>query len=216
VRTHYDEPMSYWEHRKPVQRARAVDIDAVARASRDALDAGGLRALTLRAVAGELGVAPASLYSRVSGVEDLFDLALDAALGEDSEVRDCLERDDLHRILLAFFGHLIRHPWACHVIGFRAPRGPHYLHLSERLCTLLEEAGSSDPLTASYALSNFVIGSAMTAPISGDERAAPVDERIAPHYAALHARHRADPQLADPQLIVDSGLSALLAQLTRA
>ena len=203
--------MSYWEHRKPVQRARAVDIAAVARASCDALDAGGLRALTLRTVAGDLGVAPASLYSRVSGVEDLFDLALDAALGDDADLGEALEHDDLHPILLAFFRHLLRHPWACQVIGFRAPRGPHYLRLSERLCVLLDTAGITDPLTASYALSNFIIGSAMTAPISGHERSAPVDEQAAPRYAALHAQHHADPEL-----IVESGLSALLAQFTRA
>ena len=57
--------MSYWDHRKPVRRARAVDVEAIAGESVGLLDAGGLRALTVRAVAARLGVAPASLYSRV-------------------------------------------------------------------------------------------------------------------------------------------------------
>ena len=69
--------MSYWEHRKPVRRLRAVDIVEVARASVRLLDEGGLRALTLRSVAQQVGVAPASLYSRVESVDDLFDLALE-------------------------------------------------------------------------------------------------------------------------------------------
>ncbi|WGH84265.1 MULTISPECIES: TetR family transcriptional regulator [Auritidibacter] len=54
--------MTYWEHPKPVQRLRAVDIQDLARASVRLLDAGGLKALTLRAVAQDIGVAPASLY----------------------------------------------------------------------------------------------------------------------------------------------------------
>ena len=68
--------MSYWEHRKPVQRHRAVNIAEVARASGRLLDEGGLKALTMRAVAQQVGVAPASLYSRVESVDDLFDLSL--------------------------------------------------------------------------------------------------------------------------------------------
>lgn len=50
--------MGYWDHRKPVRRARAVDVEAIARESVELLDAGGLRALTIRAVAARLGVAP--------------------------------------------------------------------------------------------------------------------------------------------------------------
>ncbi|MDN5724089.1 MAG: TetR/AcrR family transcriptional regulator, partial [Corynebacterium sp.] len=71
--------MSYWDHRKPVRRARAVNIEAIARESVELLDAGGLRSLTVRAVAARLGVAPASLYSRLESADDLFDLALDQA-----------------------------------------------------------------------------------------------------------------------------------------
>lgn len=48
--------MGYWDHRKPVRRARAVDVEAIARESVELLDAGGLRALTIRAVAARLGV----------------------------------------------------------------------------------------------------------------------------------------------------------------
>ena len=74
--------MSYWEHRKPVQRHRTVDIAEVARASGRLLDEGGLKTLTMRAVAQQVGVAPASLYSRVESVDDLFDLALDVVLAD--------------------------------------------------------------------------------------------------------------------------------------
>ncbi|MBB4663111.1 TetR/AcrR family transcriptional regulator C-terminal domain-containing protein [Conexibacter arvalis] len=196
--------MSYWERRKPVLRARAVDVGEVASAAVALLDEGGLRALTLRAVAGRLGVAPASLYSRLSSVDDLFDLALDDALGGDPEIRRALAGAEVDELMLAYYRHLVQHRWACQVIAMRAPRGPNYLRLSERICVLLAGEGLSDPLGAAYALSNFVIGSATTAPVVDDERSAPVDEDVAPLYARLHVEHDVNAEE-----IVIAGLVAL-------
>lgn len=180
----------------------------VARAAAALLDEGGLRALTVRAVAGRLGVAPASLYSRVESVDDLYDLALDFTLG-DPTIEQAVGGADLPTLMLAYFRHLAQHRWACQVIGMRAPRGPNYLLLSERIIALLEEIGAQDPLGASYSLSNFVIGSAMTAPMSDDERAAAVDPSIAPRYARLHDVHDIDAEA-----IFTAGLAALRLQIT--
>jgi len=196
--------MSYWEHRKPVRRARAVDVGEVGRAAVALLDEGGLRALTLRAVAARLGVAPASLYSRVESVDDLFDLALDEALGRDPAIRRALAGADLDALMSACYRHLVRHRWACQVIAMRAPRGPNYLRLSERICLLLAGEGVEDPLSAAYALSNFVIGCATTAPVVDDERSVPVDAELAPLYARLHAAHDVAAET-----IVVAGLVAL-------
>ncbi|WP_193072416.1 TetR/AcrR family transcriptional regulator [Brevibacterium sp. FME37] len=197
--------MSYWDHRKPMQRARAVDVEAIARESVGLLDAGGLRALTVRAVAARLGVAPASLYSRLNSADDLFDLALDQALTDDEYVQRGMGEMGIQDLMLAFHRHLLRHPWACQVIGFHAPRGPSYLRLSERMCSLLADVNVPDPLSTSYALSNFVIGSATTTPVSDDERSRPVDASIAPLYGKLHAEH-----VDSAHQIVATGLAALL------
>ena len=198
--------MSYWEHRKPVHRSRAVDVRDIARISVELLNEGGLRALTIRTVAAQLEVAPASLYSRIASVDDLFDLALDEALGQDAQVQQAAEQAGLHALLLAWYRHLVRHPWACQVIAMRAPRGPHYLRLSDRICVLLSEGVSADPLSDAYAVSNFVIGSATTVHVAGDERNAAVDDRIAPFYASLHAEHAVDAEA-----VLNAGLRALLS-----
>src|SRR5699024_12712790 len=112
-------------------------------------------------------------------------------------------------LLIHYFHHLRGTPWAAQVITRRAPRGPNYLRLSERLCVLLEEQGAADPLGAAYALSNFVIGSAATSSIDEDELSAPVDPQFAPRYAQLHAGH-----VARSEEIVVLGISALRSALT--
>lgn len=112
--------MTYWEHPKPVQRLRAVDIQDLARASVRLLDAGGLKALTLRAVAQDIGVAPASLYSRVESVDDLYDLALDIALADDAQMAVATREAELPLLMQCFFTHLTTHRWAGQVIGMRA------------------------------------------------------------------------------------------------
>ena len=182
-----------------------MDVDTLADHAVALCDSGGLRALTVRAAASSLGVAPASLYSRVDSGDDLFDLALDRVLGSDLSMAVAIEDGDLRALLLAYFRHLERHGWACQIIGMRAPRGPNYLRLSENLVSLLNDGGVVDPLGASYALSNLVIGSAMTAPIAGDEQSTDVDASAAPLYARLH-EHRT----AEAESIVASAVDALL------
>ncbi|OFT98252.1 TetR family transcriptional regulator [Brevibacterium sp. HMSC22B09] len=178
----------------------------VARVSAKLLDEGGLRALTLRSVAQKVGVAPASLYSRVDSVDDLFDLALDAALADDPLMSEAIHSADLPDLMQAFFVHLTTHRWAGQVIGMRAPRGPAYLTLSERMCVLLEQAGIPDPLGTAYRLSNLVIGSALTAPMAPDEKRVVIDPGQAPTYARLHTAHHISPQE-----ILAEGIKALLS-----
>lgn len=197
--------MSYWDNSKPVQRQRAVDVAEIARASITLLDDGGPRALTLRAVAQSVGVAPASLYSRVRSVEDLYDLALDFALAGDSTMQAAISDASMPDLMMAFFRHLVSHRWAGQVIGMRAPRGPAYMRLSDRMCVLLAQAGAEDPLGSAYRLSNFVIGSALTAPMAANEKQAPIDAEQAPTYARLHREHGISPEV-----ILADGISSLL------
>ncbi len=191
--------MSYWTDRPPVRRTRALDAEGIARAAVTLLDEHGVEALTLRAVAAALEVAPSSLYSRVRSLEDVLDLALDSALGADAALQEIVHADStgaavLDELLLRHFRHLRRHPWALQVLPRRALRGPQHLALSERLCRLLEHEGARDPLAAAYALSNLVIGSAMTGALDAEELSAPVDARLAPAYARLHGAGAAESE----------------------
>lgn len=77
--------MSYWADPKPVRRIRAVAVGEMAREAVALLDEGGITALTIRALAGRLRVAPPSLHSRIESVDDLLDLALDHALERDAQ-----------------------------------------------------------------------------------------------------------------------------------
>ena len=183
-----------------------MDIVEVARASVRLLDEGGLRALTLRSVAQQVGVAPASLYSRVESVDDLFDLALDTALADDPVMSESIRNADLPALMHALFAHLTTHRWAGQVIGMRAPRGPAYLALSERMCVLLEQAGTPDPLGTAYRLSNLVIGASLTAPMASDEKRVAIDPDQAPTYARLHATHHISSRE-----ILSDGITALLS-----
>ena len=67
--------------RGPGQRA-GLDTDQVLAAARAVLREDGIDALSLRAVARRLGVAPNTLYSHVAGKDGLLDLVLDDVLGE--------------------------------------------------------------------------------------------------------------------------------------
>lgn len=202
--------MSYWDHCKPVQRQRLVAIDEIARASVALLDEGGLRSLTLRAVSQRLGVAAASLYSRVESVDDLFDLGLDRALQDDADMQAAIDYEGIAALMHSFFRHLSAHRWAGLVIAMRAPRGPAYTRLSERMCVLLEGAGASDPLGVAYRLSNLVIGSALTAPMATDETESPIDQYLAPTYARLHQQNSLSPELN-----LAAGVDALLEPIER-
>ena len=101
---------------------------------------------------------------------------------------------------------LTTHRWAGQVIGMRAPRGPAYLALSERMCVLLEQAGTPDPLGTAYRLSNLVIGASLTAPMASDEKRVAIDPDQAPTYARLHATHHISPRE-----ILSDGITALLS-----
>lgn len=198
--------MGYWTQPRAVQRDRAVRAEDLGRVACQILDTQGRAALTTRAVATRLGVAPASLYSRIREVDDLTDLALDHALGADASVAQAMDGTDLVTLLTVWHDHLLRHPWAVSQVARRPPLGPSYLALSDRLCELALELGEPDPLALTYAMSNYTLGCALTRSATTSEPELPPGMLDgAPHLAA--AQSRSDVTAGE---VLRRGLRALL------
>jgi AcrR family transcriptional regulator len=122
----------------PLRRQRILDA-ALARA-----DESGLKSLSMRKLAGELGVEAMSLYNHVSNKDDIIDSIVDAVV---SEIRLPSPKEDWkdamrHR---AHSAHkvLLRHPWATLALVSRPGAGPAMLRYIDATLGCLCEAGFS-------------------------------------------------------------------------
>ncbi|MCU1441602.1 MAG: TetR family transcriptional regulator [Rhodoglobus sp.] len=162
--------------REPVTRERAIRV-AVALA-----DDGGIDSLSMRKLAGELGIEAMSLYYHVTSKDDILDGMLDMVYSEfvtpraGDEWRPAMrERAESTRTVLA------RHPWAISIKARTSP-GPATLGHLDSVIGCLRAAGFSMPMAghAMSLLDSYVQGFAMqeaTLPLdaSGDIGAATED-----------------------------------------
>jgi AcrR family transcriptional regulator len=105
-------------------------------------DTQGIEALSMRALAVELGVGAASLYRYVARKDELIDLMVDAVMGDDLrfEVRGDW-REDLSSFARSLRTMTLRHPWmAMHGAG---PRnfGPNTVRCYEQVLSLIDGLG---------------------------------------------------------------------------
>jgi AcrR family transcriptional regulator len=109
--------------RGPRQR---LSVDEVVDAAVDLADRDGLAAVTMRALAQHLGIAPMSVYTYVPGRNELLTLMVDQVTGRTElpphpdDVRARLSA--VARLQLADYR---RHPWLLDVSGIRPWLGPH-------------------------------------------------------------------------------------------
>ncbi len=128
--------------RGPRQRLRP---DQVAAAAVVLADAEGLDAVTMRAVAGRLGVAPMSLYTYVPGRAELLDLMVDAVHREDLPPLAGGWRERAEQVARERLDRCRRHPWLLEVAARRRPPlGPGAIGTYERELAALEGAGLTD------------------------------------------------------------------------
>jgi AcrR family transcriptional regulator len=138
-------PISIWdipEHGSRGPKGRH-DRTAVAAAAIRLADAGGLDAVTMRAVAVELGIAPMSLYNYVPTKDHLIQLMIDMAAAE-YRYPDPQTADRRAAIAdLARQGRAItrRHPWLPDAIRRPAVIGPNALRYIDCLLGLLAGSG---------------------------------------------------------------------------
>lgn len=144
--------------RTRLTRQRVIDA-AVALADRV-----GIEAVTIRALAGELGVKPMSLYHHVPGKEAIVDGVVDVVFSEiDEPPSDLPWKDAMRHRCHSVRAVLRRHPWATPYMEARTTPGPATLHHHDVVLGCLRGGGLSLALTAhAYAvLDSFVYGFAL-------------------------------------------------------
>lgn len=131
-------------------------------------DRAGLPALTMRALAGELGVEAMSLYHHVPNKNALLDGIVDAVITEINAATGIADRPeptrdwraDLRETVLTARGVLLRHPWAPALIPTRASLSLPVVAYHEHVLRLMREGGFSYDLAhhALHALGSRALG----------------------------------------------------------
>lgn len=125
-------PSTVWARPRPEPRRRAPGVDRYVAAALAVADAEGLAAVSMRRVAGDLGSGTATLYRYIANRDELMDLMVDAAQGEDplpEPTRDW--RADLAAVAHSLRTTLLRHPWLAAELAGRPALGPNSLRRSE-------------------------------------------------------------------------------------
>jgi TetR/AcrR family tetracycline transcriptional repressor len=141
-------------------RRPALDRPAVVRAALELLDEVGLDALTMRALAGRLGVKAASLYRHVRDKEELLVLLADEVSGTIPLVTP----QGPWKARLSELAHAVRRGLgarrdAARLLATTAPIGPRRLRLIETVLAILRSAGlgGRDAVRAAQHLNNFLV-----------------------------------------------------------
>jgi len=105
-------------------------------------DEEGLGALSMRRIAGVLGVGAMSLYRYVPGKDELIDLMVDHVYGEGPDLDESgTWRQRLEAACRGEWAHYHRHPWLLHVAQGRPLMGPNSLRVTEATLRILDGTG---------------------------------------------------------------------------
>ena len=188
--------------RVPLSRERVLH-GAVAVA-----DTAGIDALTMRSLAGELGVKPMALYHHISSKDEILDGIVDLVFGEiDLPPVDVDWRSALRHRGVSARSVLRRHSWAAPLMESRANPGPATLRHHDAVIGTLRGGGFSIQMTAhAYALlDSYIYGFAVQEaglPFDSPEEVAEVTETMMaqfpspeeyPHLAELAIEHILQP-----------------------
>lgn len=141
----------------------------------DLADEDGLAALSMRRIAGDLGVATMSLYPRVRGKEDLLVLMLDSVFAEippPAPEPGAGWRRRVEQLCRAQWTAYRRHPWAPSLMSMSRPqKAPHGMVHTEALLRAFDGFGLSQTVMmhAVVTLAGYVRGCAIS--LEGEARA---------------------------------------------
>jgi len=149
------------ERRGEAPAREPITADRVAQAALRLVDRDGVEGLTVRALAGELGVGTMTLYWYVADKNEVLDLVGDRLLGEAPLPDPDLEwQAAVRQGTISIRETLLRHPRAVALLVERGALGPSALRLLDATLGILRKAGFSDrdAVDAYITLSNFVTG----------------------------------------------------------
>jgi AcrR family transcriptional regulator len=165
--------------RRPLSRERVL------RTAVKLADESGPEALTMRRLAGELGVEAMSLYNHVPGKEALLDGMVDLVWEEIEPPSAGMDwRVAMRERAIATRAALRRHPWAIGLMEARSAPGPANIRVHEAVLACLRSAGFSLPATVhAYNLQDsYIYGFAL------QEKALPAEMDTPAGGAAVAAR----------------------------
>jgi AcrR family transcriptional regulator len=141
--------------RVPLSRERVL------RAAVALADEHGVEAISMRRIAGELGVVPMALYKHVASKDELLDGMVDVVVGEIDPPADGTDwKAAVRRRVLSARGALLRHPWASRVIESRTDPTPLVVGYMDSMIGMFRAGGFSIDLThhAMHAMGSRLLG----------------------------------------------------------
>jgi AcrR family transcriptional regulator len=179
---------------------RTLTRDRVVAEALAIISADGAQALSMRAIAGRLGVVPGALYRHVRSKEQLYDLVLDAVI---AEVDCATEPSAPWAARVASLAHRLRaalesHPGIAALLKARDPVSPASLTLAEAFLAPLSAAG----LPGHQAALAFRLVYDYTAGFALGDPTSPAEQRLrdATTRQELHAFLRSLPASRFPTL----------------
>jgi TetR/AcrR family tetracycline transcriptional repressor len=210
------------------ERRRRVflSVDEIVEAAAAVLERDGYDALTMRALASELGVQAAALYRHIAGRDQLDDLLFDHLMADCApEIAGRDWREDLRTVAAAWRARLIERRDATRIPLSVVSVGPRVAPLMEALLGALRRSGLTDADTViaydacllfvhSFASSEAVFRALASRP-AGPPQHAPMSPEWASAYPTIVAL--ADRLFAAPDFDAQFafGLEALLAAIER-
>jgi AcrR family transcriptional regulator len=124
-------------------RKPGMTVERIVRAAISIADADGLDALSMRRVADALGVGTMSLYRYLPGKAELYELMLDAVMGEDGPPQPDPRgwRESLATVARQSLAGYRRHPWLLDASLSRGLVGPNQAAVLDRLLAILDGTG---------------------------------------------------------------------------
>jgi AcrR family transcriptional regulator len=122
--------------------APSLQRETIAAAAVKLADEDGFEAVSMRSLAGALGVGATSLYRYVESKEELIDVMVDHVIGADLHYATTgVARRDLSEFARTLRRMLLAHPWmAAHGAG-RPTLGPHILEMIEQVFASIDGTG---------------------------------------------------------------------------